>query len=181
MTRGWQRALLFFSLALNVAFVSLAAVHRSERGPIDPPPIPEDLEAPPPPPIPPPPDAGPFAPRWQARRTAALGRALALDRAQRDRLDEELESLRPPLRAARLHAAAERVAFRRALLRGDAADVRNAARAASRAQVHVDSLSAEAMLREMSVLHPEQRRRWARWTLQREPGRRARQSESRRR
>jgi len=181
MKFGWQRALLLFSLALNVAFVSLAAVHRSGRAPIDPPPIPEELEAPPPPPGPPPPDAGPFPPRWQARRAAALGHALALDRAQRDRLDQELESLRPPLRAARLHAAAQRVAFRRALLRGDADGVRSAARASARAQSHVDSLSAEALLREMSVLHPEQRRRWARWTLQREPARRARQSESRRR
>jgi len=175
MSRGWQRALLLFSLGLNVAFVSLAAVHRRERAGDPLPPIPEELQAPP---GPPPADAGPFPPRWQARRAAALQRALALDPAQRHRLDHELDSLRPSLREARLHAAAQRVAFRRALLRGDAADVRSAARTAARAQSCVDSLSAEALLREMSVLHPEQRRRWARWTLQREPGRRGRRSET---
>lgn len=165
MSRGWQRALLLFSLGLNVAFVSLAAVHRRERAP----------ELPPPPPA----EAGPFAPRWHMRRAAALERALALDASQRLRLDQELETLRPPLRTARLHAASQRQAFRQALLRGEPAEVRRAARAAARAQSQVDSLSAEALLREMSVLHPDQRRRWARWNLQREAGRRARHPDSR--
>jgi hypothetical protein len=173
MNRGWQRALLLFSLALNVAFVSLAAVHRSGRSDA-PPPIPEDLDAPS---APTPPHAGPFAPRWHARRAAALGRALALDRTQRAHLDHELEGLRPALRAARLHAAAERLQFRRALVRGDAENVRGAARAVARAQAQVDSLSAEALLREMSVLRPDQRHRWARWNLQHEPGRRTRRVE----
>ena len=172
MNRGWQRALLFFSVALNVAFVSLAAVHRSGRDRMTPPPIPEEVDAPPP--LPDPPDAGPFPRRWHARRTAALGRALTLDDGQRVRLDRELETLRPALRAARLDAAAQRTQFRRALVRGDAETVRRAAHSAARAQAQVDSLSAEALVREMSVLQPEQRHRWARWNLQREPGRRAR-------
>lgn len=159
--RRWERPLLLFSLALNVAFVSLAAVRiasdRSfERG------VAGDAN-----------DRrvhgrasnGPFAKHWQARRAAALGRVLRLDPQQRARVDAQLETLRPRLREARQQAATQHLAFRRALARNDAGAVRIAATRAARAQAQLDSLSAEAMLQEIAVLEPGQRQRYVRWNF----------------
>jgi hypothetical protein len=66
---------------------------------------------------------------------------------------------------------AERVAYALALERGDPGTARHAARRLSQAQSRVDSLVAEAMLQETSVLSPNQRSRYVLWTFRPERGR----------
>lgn len=163
--RRWERPLLFFSLALNVAFVSLAAVRQVPRnggdlreGEIETPALPH-------------PDRGRhLGRRWHERRHQALARVLRLDPEQLQRLDAGPGPSRPQLREARLQVFEGRLEYQRALARGDAAAARDAVRALSRAQARVDSLCAEAMLEETSMLRPDQRRRYVRWTFRPGPG-----------
>lgn len=148
--RRLGRLLLWFSLGLNVAFVALAVVRARELS-----------------------SAGPalqrvdFSSRWQGQRAMLLDRALRLDRVQRDVVREHLGAMRPELQAARRDLFQARNDFRAALRRNDAAGTRQTRARLSRAQVHLDSLSAEAMLAEIAVLRPEQRERYLRWTLDR--------------
>src|SRR2546426_5714604 len=94
MTRGWERRLLLFSLALNAAFVAVAAVRLGlEATPPPAPFAPERPAWPPPPQI--------FPERWQARRAALLARLLRLDARQQDEIDVRLRGLGPQLRGAR--------------------------------------------------------------------------------
>ena len=95
MRGGWTRRVLLFSLAMNAAFVALAAVRIGVNA--KPPPTPF---APGHPPWPPPPQALPE--RWQARRAAHLAQLLRLDARQLDEIDARLRRLGPQLRGARL-------------------------------------------------------------------------------
>ena len=161
--KRWERLLLFFSVAMNIAFVSLAAMHVTRaRGDTDngsPPPSRSEWRR----------DSADLRDH-HARRRARLARRLALDTEQRSRWDTGFEAVAADLRAARRDVATARAAYRRALLDGDRDGARAATRAVSRAQTHVDSICAEAMWSEAATLRPDQRRDYVRWTL-REPGR----------
>jgi Spy/CpxP family protein refolding chaperone len=157
MTRTWERPAFLFSLALNVAFVALAAVRLGSSAS-----VPRDTGAP----------ADPggrrvplFAERWHARRMDMLSHLLQLDAEQRHALDAALVPLGPQMRRARLSVDAERADFVRVLERNDADAARSGARRVARGQAALDSLTAEAMLREMSVLRPEQREIYLRATF----------------
>lgn len=149
--RRWERPLLLFSIALNVGFLSLAAVQRAERPPAPPVPGPDS------------PRAAAEMQRWQRHRHQVVARALDLDEAQRQRFGASFDELRPRVRAARRAVMAERAVYGDALARGDAAAARAAQRNLSYAQARVDSLCAEMMVQEASVLRPEQRARYVRW------------------
>jgi Spy/CpxP family protein refolding chaperone len=110
--------------------------------------------------------------RWRSRRIAMMQRRLGLDDEQRRRLTDGLRPLEAGLRASRQQLEAARQRFEAALARADHAAAQHAAAEVSRAQSHLDSLSAQAMLREIEVLTPEQRDRYLRWTFR--PGRRGR-------
>jgi Spy/CpxP family protein refolding chaperone len=164
MTRRWERPLLLFSLALNVAFVSLAAVRVTRDTAWRP----DEREA-----------GAPrgrrqavLAERWRAHRVGMLSRRLGLDDGQRGRLVAGLRHLEPDLRQARGQLHAERRRFEAALAGADHAAVQQAAAAVSRAQARLDSLSAQAMLREIEVLTPAQRAHYLRATFR--PGPRSR-------
>ena len=143
-----SRLVLIFSLGLNVAFVTLAAVRATDDA-----------------------DEGralqrvDFSPRWHGRRAAFLGRTLHLEPEQRVLLREHLGAMRPELQAARRALFDARNTFRDALRRNDVPGARQARTRVSVAQAQVDSLSAEAMLAELAVLRPEQRERYLRWTM----------------
>jgi len=149
--KRWERPLLLFSIALNVGFLTLAAVHRAPR------PVPPALRGPDSP------HATAAMQRWQKHRHQALARALDLDPEQRQRFGAAFETSRPALRAARREVMAQRLAYGDALARGDEASARAAQRTLSRAQSRVDSLCAEMMVHETSVLRGDQRQRYVRW------------------
>ena len=168
MTR-WQRPLLVFSLALNVAFLSLAATHvvrnrdagaDADAGGSSPGMRPER-----------PPRHNPMLQRWHEQRHHKVARALDLDAAQQAAWDANFARIAPALPDVHLRAMTARAAYRTALLRGDANAVRSAAAEVSRAQARIDSVCAEAMAGETSVLGPEQRARYVRWMFRGGPGR----------
>ena len=162
MTSSWQRRLLLFSLALNAAFVALAAVRlgTEARHPVE---QARRGMAP----------GRALLADWPARRADMLEHLLQLDPAQRRQL-EALGPLGPPLREMRRGAFAERQTFERALAAGDVDAARAAAKRISDAQARLDSLTAEAMLREIELLRPEQRQRYLRLTFRQGPLRRMR-------
>jgi len=152
--RRWERPLLLFSLALNAGFVSIAATrsiqHPQTRAPY--------FGA----------DSPRSAQRWERfreRRHQAMARRLDLDPKQLHALDTDLDHFRTNFRELRRGVVQARHQYAEALVRGDAPAARAAARAVSQAQARVDSLCAEAMLREAQVLTPEQRARYARWAF----------------
>jgi Spy/CpxP family protein refolding chaperone len=159
--KRWERPLLLFSLALNVAFVSVAATRATTRERRAPQLLAPDS-----------PRAAEHLQRWRDRRHRALVHRLDLDPEQARTLDSEFENLRPRLRELRREIVFQRAAYARALAAGDAHVARAAARELSRAQVGVDSLCAEAMLRETSVMRPDQRARYVRWAFRGPPRRR---------
>ena len=152
--KHWERPLLLFSLALNAAFVSLAAVQHVAHPEPMPPRVARE------------PFGDPHGPRqWRAHRRAVLGRELRMDHEQLRHLDAGFDAVQPELRGARERVTAERLAYTEALVRGDAPAARAAVADLSRAQTRVDSLCAEAMLRETAELRPEQRAHYVRWTF----------------
>jgi hypothetical protein len=159
--KRWERPLLLFSLALNIAFLSVAATNgvrdRAEPRPQQRAELRRDGEA---------------MRKHHARRRARLARALALDPQQQAQWDARFAHVAPALRTARDRADAARAEYQRALSRSDMSAARHAARAVSDAQASVDSLCAEVMLAEAEVLRPDQRRRYVRWTLHAGAGRR---------
>jgi hypothetical protein len=101
-----------------------------------------------------------------------MGRELGMDRDQLRHLDQGFDAMRPELRAARERVGQQRFAYKEALMRGDGGAARTAVADLSRAQTRLDSLCAEAMLRETAELRPEQRAHYVRWTFRhRAPGR----------
>jgi len=159
--KRWERPLLLFSVALNVAFVGIAATrHVGNR----------DM----PPPLPPHPELRPEAMamrRHHLWRHERLARTLRLNAAQRARWDTQFSQLAPAIESSRSRLQTARITYRQALLGSDVSGVRLAAHAVSRAQAAVDSLYAEAMAAETAVLRPDQRRRYVRWTLHGDGGR----------
>jgi Spy/CpxP family protein refolding chaperone len=154
MKRAWERPLLLFSLALNVGFVSLAAVRLASNAPSRQQSTRQQEWR-----------RAPFAERWQMRRIEMLSRMLDLSLEQQQRLTEELRDLEPQLREARQGLEDKRIDFERALRGGGSNAVRDAADAVSRAQAELDRLSAEAMRREMGVFTPAQRDAYLGWTF----------------
>lgn len=159
--KHWERPLLIFSLALNAAFVSLAAVHHvSQPSNSEMPRVARERWVEPPGRRP-----------WREHRRAVLGRELRMNHEQLRHLDAGFDAVRPELRDARQRVSLERRAYQEALVRGDAPAARAAVTDLSRAQSRVDSLCAEAMLRETAELRPEQRANYVRWTFRPGPGR----------
>lgn len=153
MKRGlW--ILLVVSIALNVGFVSGAIVHWSDVH-----------RAPPPPSI----EPGPFhrpgqrpmglMRQWPQRRVDRLSRALDLTPEQEAQLRASLEELREAIRARSEDLLRERTLMRKALLEEDRETVHRQARMVNMLQAQLDSLVAEAMLREGAIFTPEQRRK----------------------
>ncbi len=168
MTR-WQRPLLVFSMALNVAFLSLAATHvirnrdadvDNDAGSAAPDMRPEK-----------PPRHSPMLQRWHEQRHHMVAKALDLDAAQQTAWDANFARIAPALPELHQRAMAARAAYRTALLRGDADAVRSTAAEVSRAQARIDSVCAEAMAGEASTLEPKQRARYVRWMFRGGPGR----------
>ena len=86
----------------------------------------------------------PHGPRqWRAHRRAVLGRELRMDHEQLRHLDAGFDAVQPELRGARERVTAERLAYKEALVHGDAPAARAAVSDLSRAQTRVDSLCAE--------------------------------------
>lgn len=152
MRNRLERLVLIFSVALNVAFLTTAAIRQRDETP----PSAAELSEPP-----------RFSTHWQGHRTAALDRRLHLERHQRRIVRQHLSTMRPELEATRRELNEARRRFRGALWRDDAPAVREARHHVSRVQARLDSLTAEAMLAEIGVLHPEQRERYVRWTFER--------------
>ena len=149
MRHRMGRLLLFFSLGLNVAFITLAAVHVRDSTSTGVPPRAD------------------FSPHWQGRRAAHLGRALRLEPGQRASVRAHLGEMLPALQESRRELSLARGEFRAALRRDDIPGARQARVRVSLAQTKLDSLSAEAMLAELATLRPEQRERYLRWTIDR--------------
>jgi Spy/CpxP family protein refolding chaperone len=149
--KRWERLLLLFSLALNVAFVTLAATRQR------PSPAPQTPRG----------FGERFEPGGQGRdaRRRVYHRVLRLDPHQALVLDREFESVEPPLREARRRVAGSRRRYAEAVVRGEAAEARAAARALARERTALDSLVAETIVRESSVLDPEQRAHYVRMVL----------------
>ncbi len=101
---------------------------------------------------------------WPERRIDRLGRELDLSPEQRAQLARSLEALSPEIRDQAGRLMQERTRLHRAFMAGSAnADsVRTQARMVAEAQARLDSLVAEAMMRENAVLSPEQRARYGR-------------------
>jgi Spy/CpxP family protein refolding chaperone len=101
---------------------------------------------------------------WPERHLRRLDRALGLRPEQHDALRETLAELRPRVRTLAVELARERAELVRQLAASppDVDAVRAQQARASHAQAQLDSLVTEAMLRESSVLDPEQRRLHAR-------------------
>ena len=99
---------------------------------------------------------------WPNRRIARLRVALGLSPEQAERLRSSLVELREEIRSSTVELMREREAMRWALREGKAApeDIRKRARHVGELQARVDSLVAEAFLRENAVLRPEQRDRY---------------------
>lgn len=171
--KRWERILLLFSLALNISFVSMAAMHFARLRDDAPPPGAGTPVLMPPPGHEGPPHRVPALERWHARRHARFARRLQLDAAQQDAWNARFGTLAPQIADARMSVAAARDLYHGTLLRGDAGAIRSAARQVSMAQTRLDSLCAEAMAAEAASLRPEQRARYVRWLTQppRFPGR----------
>jgi Spy/CpxP family protein refolding chaperone len=153
MRRGlW--ILFVASIALNVGFVSAAIVHWSDLH-----------RAPPPPAIAPGPLHRPgqrpmgLMRQWPQRRVDRLSKALDLTPEQEAQLRASLEELREAIRARNEDLMRERTIMRQALLEEDRELVHRQARAVNMLQAQLDSLVAEAMLREGAIFTPEQRRK----------------------
>ena len=156
MKRGpW--ILLVASIALNVGFVSAAIVHWS------------DMHRAPAPPAMPAVGPGPLhrfgqpptglMRHWPNRRVDRLSEALDLTPEQEAKLRASLAELRDAIRARTEALMRERMVLREALLDEDRELVHRQARAVNVLQAELDSLVAEAMLREGAIFTPEQRRR----------------------
>jgi hypothetical protein len=190
MTR-WQRPLLVFSIALNVAFLSLAATHgvrnrdsglgtnadadadSSATSNTNPPDdtaggSPHDTHGMR---FEPSSHHFPMLQRWHEQRHHMVARALDLDAAQQTAWDANFARFAPALPDLHFRVMAARAAYRSALLRGDASAVRSAATDVSHAQARIDSVCAEAMAGETSLLGPDQRARYVRWMFRGGPGR----------
>lgn len=176
--KRWERALLFFSLALNISFVSIAATHLVHQRDDGPPPeefgSPAVLQR----------QGHPGEPgmvgrrfpaleRWHAKRHRRFAERLQLDPAQQELWNSRFGALAPKIAEARLTIAAARNDYHQTLLHGDAAAIRGAARRVSQAQARLDSLCAEAMAAEAASLRPDQRARYVHWLTEppRFPGR----------
>ena len=151
MKRGlW--ILLVVSIALNVGFVSGAIVHWSDahRAPpaIGPGPQHRSGQRP----------QG-LMRQWPQRRVDRLSQALDLSPEQEMRLRASLEELRGAIRDRSEDLRRERSLMRKALLDEDRELVHRQARVVNMLQAQLDSLVAEAMLREGAVFTPEQRRK----------------------
>lgn len=157
--RRWERPLLLFSVALNVAFLTIGATRSITREE----PAPKLL-------APDSPRAVRHLERWREHRHATMARRLGLHPDQVHVLDAEFEQMQPELRKLRQEVVRQRTSYAQALARGDIATARAAARSVASAQARVDSLCSEAMIREASVMHPEQRTRYVRWTFRGGPG-----------
>jgi len=152
--KRWERPLLLFSVALNIAFLTIGATRSVTREtPASRLLAPDSTQA------------AKHLERWRTRRHATMARKLHLDAQQLHALDAGFEAVHPALRQSRQEAHQHRMRYAQALARGDQAAARAAARAVSRAQARVDSLCAEAMIHETSVLGPEQRARYVSWTF----------------
>jgi hypothetical protein len=155
MRRRLERLLLIFSVALNVAFLTTAAIYQRDR---DRPSWNEqDPQA----------DPAWFSTHWHGHRAAALDRRLHLERHQRRVVRQHLRTMRPELETTRRELSSARRHFREALWRDDARAVREARQQVSLVQARLDSLTAETMLGEIGVLRPHQRERYVRWTFER--------------
>ena len=99
---------------------------------------------------------------WPDRRIEELDRAVGLSPEQRGLLHERLGELRGAMQANAAALRAERLRLRRAMVEGDpeAALVRDGARRVAEVQARLDSLVAEAIIRENMILNPEQRERY---------------------
>ena len=152
---AWLRPLFFFSIALNIAFVSVAAtrvVRDRQLAPFERRPARDATRM-------------TMLERWRDHRREVLARVLQLDAAQRAEWDAGFARLAPAMQDARARAFMARDEYRAALLRGDVEPLRAAARRVSLAQSRVDSVCAEAMASEVASLRPDQRLRYVRWTL----------------
>src|SRR5262245_66097550 len=125
--KHWERPLLLFSLAMNIAFVSLAATHVGSRHQRRQEPMVIDLGDPG--------DIHHVLERGHLRRRAALDRALRLDPEQFMAFDSGYRRVRPLLHDARRVVVDERRDYARALEYGDARTARDAARRLAHAQV----------------------------------------------
>ena len=148
-----ERLLLIFSVALNAAFLVTAAVDHQRSASSRPVRVAEPPR---------------FSSHWHGHRADAMNRRLHLEGHQRRALRQHLRAFRPELEAARRDLVVARRRFREALRRDDAVQVRSARQQVSWMQARLDSLTAEAMLAEIDVLHPGQRERYLRWTFERQ-------------
>ena len=176
MKRGlW--ILLGLSLALNIGFLSAAFAHWSDVHRGAPPPLP-GMESPAPgmaPIVPGAPGMGGMGRRgrgpwfgerpprlvhqWPERRVDRLTQALDLTPEQQQRLRASLEELRGAVRNQTEDLRRERMLLREALLAEDRERVHMQAEKVNHLQARLDSLVAEALLREGAIFTPEQRRR----------------------
>lgn len=171
MRRGWF-ILLALSLGLNAGLLYAVLAERGRANEAPPAGFPMDPlfrgEALPPddaaPPDAPPPPGG--APRiCQAmleRRLQGLARRVDLDQRQRELLASIYRESLPPILESRDAIAVARrtlhLAYRRPAV--DAPAIRRLVRDLTASQTRLDSLVVETMLREASVLSPEQRDRY---------------------
>jgi Spy/CpxP family protein refolding chaperone len=99
---------------------------------------------------------------WPDRRIRRLTAALDLRPEQQERLRRSLGALRGDIRSQAGELMRERTALHRALMSGAVDDsvVHRRAKIVGACQARLDSLAAEAMVREMAVLTPAQRERY---------------------
>jgi Spy/CpxP family protein refolding chaperone len=97
--------------------------------------------------------------QWPQRRVDRLSQALDLTPEQEMRLRASLEGLREAIRGRSEDLLRERTMMRQALLEEDRELVHRQARVVNMLQAQLDSLVAEAMLREGAIFTPEQRRK----------------------
>jgi len=99
---------------------------------------------------------------WPERRIRRLTAQLDLTPEQQRELRESLGGLQGDIRTQAGELMRERMALRRALMSGAVEDsvVHRRAKLVAACQARLDSLAAEAMVREMAVLTPDQRARY---------------------
>jgi Spy/CpxP family protein refolding chaperone len=97
--------------------------------------------------------------QWPQRRVDRLSKALDLTPEQETQLRASLEELREAIRASSEDLMRERTLMREALLAEDRDLVHRQARTVNMLQAQLDSLVAEAMLREGAIFTPDQRRK----------------------
>ncbi len=99
---------------------------------------------------------------WPERRIRRLTAALDLTPEQQARLRASLGELQGGIRGQAGELMRERMALHRALMSGAVEDsvVHRRAKLVGSCQARLDSLAAEAMVREMAVLTPAQRERY---------------------